>query len=405
MSEFNVTVPGGESLRLLTGGKYCPADILVTAEGGGVTPVVEKDINFWDYDGELLYSYTLDEMQALTELPPNAEHEGLIGEGWNWSLEGLKENNGPRDVAALYITEDNATWFDLENDLGKNVEVTFMWKQTSANGATIDFGDGSTPYSTSATGNVTVSHTYAPGVYRAKISGKHEITGSSTSCCVKDMASGGSYLLRRAFIGRMSYLREYAFKNCVRLETYTIPSNLRIYGTEIFYRCCVLKFCYSGRIPSDNALNSGVFENTVRSAVVSFGETLKGSYSIPSNVRRVWAGKSFAFNYCSMANNYAISQVNISDATTILASRAFQNCYSLTELTIPASVATIKSYAFSATNLRCLRFKATTPPNVENANAFGSFPTDCIVEVPAGSLAAYQAATNYGTIAAQMVGV
>lgn len=31
MSEFNVTVPGGESLRLKTGGKYCPADILVTA--------------------------------------------------------------------------------------------------------------------------------------------------------------------------------------------------------------------------------------------------------------------------------------------------------------------------------------------------------------------------------------
>lgn len=31
MIEFNVTVPGGESLRLKTGGKYCPADILVTA--------------------------------------------------------------------------------------------------------------------------------------------------------------------------------------------------------------------------------------------------------------------------------------------------------------------------------------------------------------------------------------
>lgn len=35
MSEFNISIHGGESKRLLTGGKYCPADIVVTAEGGG----------------------------------------------------------------------------------------------------------------------------------------------------------------------------------------------------------------------------------------------------------------------------------------------------------------------------------------------------------------------------------
>lgn len=35
MSEINITVPGGTTKRLLTAGKYCPADILVTAEGGG----------------------------------------------------------------------------------------------------------------------------------------------------------------------------------------------------------------------------------------------------------------------------------------------------------------------------------------------------------------------------------
>ena len=35
MSEFNISIPGGESKRLLTGDKYCPDDILVTAEGTG----------------------------------------------------------------------------------------------------------------------------------------------------------------------------------------------------------------------------------------------------------------------------------------------------------------------------------------------------------------------------------
>lgn len=35
MSEINITVPGGTTKRLLTAGKYCSSDILVTAEGGG----------------------------------------------------------------------------------------------------------------------------------------------------------------------------------------------------------------------------------------------------------------------------------------------------------------------------------------------------------------------------------
>lgn len=35
MSEFNVEVQGGSSVRLPTGGKYCDRDIIVTASGGG----------------------------------------------------------------------------------------------------------------------------------------------------------------------------------------------------------------------------------------------------------------------------------------------------------------------------------------------------------------------------------
>lgn len=36
MSEFNIEVAGGSSVRLLTAGKYCDRDIVVTATGGGV---------------------------------------------------------------------------------------------------------------------------------------------------------------------------------------------------------------------------------------------------------------------------------------------------------------------------------------------------------------------------------
>ena len=39
MSEFNISIPSGESRKLKTGGKYCDRDIVVTSESGDVTNV------------------------------------------------------------------------------------------------------------------------------------------------------------------------------------------------------------------------------------------------------------------------------------------------------------------------------------------------------------------------------
>lgn len=56
MSDMNISIPGGEKKRLLTGGKYCSDDIVVEAVGGGDTDVdaafeagrkAERDL-FWD---------------------------------------------------------------------------------------------------------------------------------------------------------------------------------------------------------------------------------------------------------------------------------------------------------------------------------------------------------------------
>lgn len=65
MSEHQITVAGGSSVRLPTAGKYCDRDIVVTAEGGGVdlpaldNPAAEEDVlvdkEFIGGDGERRY--------------------------------------------------------------------------------------------------------------------------------------------------------------------------------------------------------------------------------------------------------------------------------------------------------------------------------------------------------------
>ena len=45
MSEHNITVEGGSSVRLLTAGKYCDRDIVVTSTGGGGTEDLDAVLN------------------------------------------------------------------------------------------------------------------------------------------------------------------------------------------------------------------------------------------------------------------------------------------------------------------------------------------------------------------------
>jgi hypothetical protein len=53
MSEFNISIPGGESKRLKTGGTYCPADILVTAEESAEL-AIEDGMLMGTYTGEYI---------------------------------------------------------------------------------------------------------------------------------------------------------------------------------------------------------------------------------------------------------------------------------------------------------------------------------------------------------------
>lgn len=409
MSEFNINLSAGEKKRLLTGGKYCPDDIVVEAEGGGAPAAVEeKDVNFYDYDGTLLYSYTLVEVQALTELPPLPSQPRLICQGWTWTLDDLKVYAKPNDIMPYYVTEDGATWYDLENDIGRGLAVTFRWRPLGG-AVSLDFGDGSEIYTDASTaiGSIAeITHVYAPGKYRAKLSGEYNLGGPGNA--VSDVSESVSICLRKVYLGEYpSELRSYTFRGCRCMDTCTFPLAVRISDTQVFFECVNLRaMILAGGIKSNQTISSSVTAACTVLRVMSIPNNIKRWYGSATmrSIKRICIPDDLLLAAGSMADAEALMHVNIPHNTITLPANLFLRCKALTDLTIPSSVTSIESQALlNCSVLMTLKFLPTTPPTVANANAFGGIPTSCVVEVPKGTLAAYQAATNYATLSAQMV--
>lgn len=74
----------------------------------------EKDVNFYDYDGTLVASYTIEEANALTALPIAPDHSQdevpLTFQEWNYTLEEINALDHIADVGANYITTDGKTY-------------------------------------------------------------------------------------------------------------------------------------------------------------------------------------------------------------------------------------------------------------------------------------------------------
>ena len=94
-------------------------DAVSRIPSGGSTADMSLPVRFFDYEGTLLYSFSLEELAGMEHLPDLPFHEELVCTGWNWSLEDLKKTNREMNVAAQYVTDDGATriYVSLDKDM------------------------------------------------------------------------------------------------------------------------------------------------------------------------------------------------------------------------------------------------------------------------------------------------
>ena len=369
-----------------------------TGGGGGTTSdAAMKDVNFYDYDGTLVASYTLAEAQALTAFPNGPTHDGLTFQGWNWSLEKIHSLTRPMNVGAMYITDDGATRLHIRIAAVGRMTVPLYIGQTVANGVSIDWGDGSTAETLAGTGNVNTSHTYAEqGDYVISLMPQDGCKlslgyGSSSYCVMGSTGSNGKVycnMLQEVYIGdRVTSIGVYAFSNCSSLANITIPDGVTSISGYAFQSCYSLA---NITIPDGvTSIDNYAFQSCRSLANIT----------IPDGVTII--NDSTFINCSSLAN------ITIPDGVTYISGYAFQSCYSLANITITDGVTIIDRNSFNnCYGMRYYDFSAcTSVPTLSDTNAFTKIPSDCQMLIPAALYDEWSTATNWATYASYMVAV
>lgn len=356
--------------------------------GGGGSAVPEKQVNFYDYDGTCVYSYTPSEFAALTELPANPSHEGLTAQGWNWSLSDAKTyvaEYGMLNVGQMYITDDGKTRVYIHLDQGRTSPMLGVCPDGAVD---VDWGDGTEHDTLTGTSTSTVKwtpkHNYAaPGDYVIKLT----VDGSMgfyenaailryTSSITDNRNTAYRNSIRAIEIGNfVNSIATDAFHGIASITSIAIPSGVTSIGSMAFYAC--------------HGLTSIVIPNGVTSIRDSNFDSCFGLVRviIPNGVTSI-GSKAFY-------SDPVLTSIVLPSGVTSIGSQAFYNSASLSRIVLPSGVTSIDSQAFAYCNTGELHFKSTTPPTVSNSNVFYNFAADCKIYVPTGSLEAYTSATNY----------
>lgn len=325
-------------------------DKIETGGGGEVVPTLEeKDVNFYDYDGTLLYAYTKEEFLDIDELPALPTQDGLICQGWNWSYNdaiAYVGEYGMLNIGATYITDDGRTRFFISIETEGAKAMQLYLASYVANNIEVDWGDGTIEFNDKA-GYLEFTHNYAElGDYVISVKALAGNWGMETASTFDNRVIGSlldSYerlkTIKKVQIGEKCIgISQYYFSNCSKLKCISIPNSIASIPNYVFNNCFGLSFI---SIPNSvTAFRTSVFS----------GCTALKSISMPKSINSVGVG---AFQYSGLKT------LCISDEVKEVPINLCGECYHLKKIVIPNNITTLNTSAIS----RCKSLRAVVMPN------------------------------------------
>lgn len=185
----------------------------------------------------------------------------------------------------------------------------------------------------------------------------------------------------------ISTLRDYTFYQHPTLKRVEFAENLWSAGNSTFRGCPKLEIVDFSKCTKVRYLGMYTF----------YGCTSIRELTIPSTVERI---DQNTFENCTSLKSVTFGENAICNQ---FYAYSFSGCTSLVEITIPASVKNLGSFALkNCTSLKLVKLKPKTPPSVQ-LSTFQNVPTDCVYMVDYGCGEAYRNATNWSTLANQIV--
>ena len=326
----------------------------------------EADVNFYDYDGTIIDSYTKAEFLALDSLPTNPSHTGLVAQGWNWTLSDAKTfvtSYNKLDIGQMYTTSSGLSEFDIEltSATGLQVRVNISGNK--------DWGDG--------TSGTSSTHTYSDyGKYTISCYGT-SISSSDSSGLFGQSSVNYNYYVINARLTNISTISGYAFNSCKSLQTIIISNNAVDFKVSIFNQCTALKaivipnsalYLNGGLFKQCYSLKTVVFPNTFDSietqmfsqctalesivlpnTITSIGvQTFSGCFNLKNIIipNIITSIDDNAFNVC-----YSLKNVVLPNSVTSIGSYAFYGCYQLKSIVLSSTLTSIGTYAFQNCNI------------------------------------------------------
>ena len=291
--------------------------IVGTMEGGSTPsePTDNTAVIFADYDGNLIDTWTKDEVASKTALPTPPAHSGLVFEGWNWTLEDIQTDTTGQviTVGPYYHTESGLTEIDIHLD-----EVTGKFFTCFSNSINVDWGDG--------TSDKLMTHTYADyGDYTIKTSA----SSISFDYIVNNTSASVGTFIKQIRLG-------------VSAKTILINSQEVLNGVTVHSQVTKIAVQWNNFIGSKTLVVPSMADCRITTGIntdyICYPKQVGTMMvdSSPDTGCGTYNGRNMKFFYMPLNNN-----------VTSIESYAFSNCSSLQSITIPENVTSIESYAFS----------------------------------------------------------